>query len=402
VPVEPPDMPDTKVLTDLLGTQGLGFGGSKWSNDPAVFRSNPEWFQRLSSLDVLRDPEHWLDQATTLHSFSSSPKTVLARSEARSRYLDGESIYILGLDRTVKPLRDLCDGLAADLALNPEDVTVQAWAAGGPTSVGMHFDLDYNFNLQVAGRKQWKTAPNVLVTNPINSHHATGGGTFINDAGHELPSEMPEDAQRWLAEPGDVVYLPRGTWHTTYTTEATFAMAFVIQPWTWANHMVVALRDRLHADARWRERVMGARRLTEHAQLKATARDIIAASRDILADLGPSEILYPSLWGERSVFFKRREGVVNYRFDLLSGTLTWQLGGEQSEFPVPSWASSAVEFMVNASRSWSLAVAQDLVSSDDVPFLIMLVRRLVAAGFLEDAPVALGGVARVPNKRNET
>ena len=49
------------------------------------------------------------------------------------RYLDGESIYILGLDRTVKPLRDLCDGLAADLALNPQDVTVQAWAAGGAT-----------------------------------------------------------------------------------------------------------------------------------------------------------------------------------------------------------------------------------------------------------------------------
>src|SRR6516165_2032068 len=64
VPIEPPDMPDTKVLTDLLGTQGLGFGGSKWSNDPAVFRSNPEWFQRLSSLDVLNDCERWLDRAT--------------------------------------------------------------------------------------------------------------------------------------------------------------------------------------------------------------------------------------------------------------------------------------------------------------------------------------------------
>ena len=113
-------------------------------------------------------------------------------------------------------------------------------------------------------------------------------------------------------------------------------------------------------------------------------------------------MLYPSLWGEGSVFFKRREGIVNFRFDVSSGTLTWQLGDERAQFPVPSWARSTVEFMVNANRSWSLAVAQDLVSSDAVPFLIMLVRRLVAAGFLEDAPVMLGGLARVPDKRNET
>ena len=58
--------------------------------------------------------------------------------------------------------------------------------------------------------------------------------------------------------------------------------------------------------------------------------------------------------------------------------------------------------MVNASRSWSLAVAQDLVRSDAVPFLIVLVRRLVAAGFLEDAPAALGGLAQVSDERNKT
>jgi hypothetical protein len=393
------EMPDTKVLTDLLGAEDLRFHGLKWSNDPAVFRSNREWFQRLSSLDVLRDPEQWLDRATSLQSFLSADP--LARSEARSRYLNGESIYILGLDRTVKPLRDLCNGLAADLALNPADVTVQAWAAGAPTSVGMHFDLDYNFNLQVTGRKHWRTAPNDLVPNPIKSYHVTPGDVFVNDAGRKLPSEMPEDAQNWLAEPGDVVYVPRGTWHATCTTEATFAMAFVVLARTWADHVVVALKDRLHADPRWRERVMGARRLAEHAQLKTTARDVIAASRDILADLGPSEMLYPSLWGGRPLFFKRREEIVNFRFDVLSGTLAWQLGDERGKFQVPLWARSAVEFMVNAGRSWSLAVAEDLVSRDAAPFLSVLVRKLVAAGFLEDAPAALGGVAQVPD-RNET
>jgi hypothetical protein len=80
-------MLDTTVLTDLLGGEGVGFRGSKWSNHPAIFHSNPEWFQRLSSFDVLRDPEEWLDRATALCSFPNPD--ALARSEARRRYLDG-------------------------------------------------------------------------------------------------------------------------------------------------------------------------------------------------------------------------------------------------------------------------------------------------------------------------
>jgi hypothetical protein len=384
---------------NLLGDEGASFCGSEWSNDPAVFRSNPEWFRRLASLDVLRNPEDWLDRATALFSFPNVD--ALARSEARSRFRDGESVYIFGLDRTVKPLRDMCNGLAADLGLQASDVTVQAWAAGGATSVGMHFDLDYNFNLQIAGRKQWRTAPNDLVVNPISSHHASLGGTYVNDAGCKLPCEMPESARTWVADPGDVVYVPRGTWHATCTTEATFAMAFVIQPLTWADHMSRALKDRLHADARWRQRVMGARQLAQHARLKATARDIIAASSDILAKIGPSEILYRSLWGQQPVFFRRREGIVNLQLDKPSGTLTWQHGNEHHEFQVPLWARCAAEFMVNTGRSWSMAIAHDLVSSDEVPFLSLLVRRLVTAGFLEEAPAASGGVERVPDKRSE-
>jgi hypothetical protein len=386
-------MPDTTVLTNLLGDEGVAFCGSKWANNPAAFRSNPEWFDRLASLDVLRDPEQWLDRATSLLSFPNIEP--LARSEARHRYLEGESIYIFGLDRTVKPLRDLCDGLASDLAINPQDVMVQAWAAGGATSVGMHFDLDHNFNLQVMGRKQWRMAPNDLVSNPISSHHAATGGTFVSDEGRKLPSQMPEDAQTWLVDPGQVVYVPRGAWHATSTTEATLAIAFVIQSPTWADLLARTLKDRLHADPRWRERVMGARQLSHHAQLKATAREVIGASRDILADVAPTEMLYRSLWGQSPAFFKRRKGVAGVRLDASAGKLTWQDDEKRGEFVVPLWARSAVEFMVRATSSWSIAVAHELVSNDDVPFFNLLVRRLVEAGFLENAPATSGGVARI-------
>ena len=90
------------------------------------------------------------------------------------------------------------------------------------------------------------------------------------------------------------------------------------------------------------------------------------------------------------------------RFDVSSGILTWQRCDDRGEFRVPLWARSAGEFMMNASDSWSLAVAEDLISSDEAPFLFVLVNRLVEAGFLEEASPALGGVSHVPNKCNES
>ena len=386
-------MPGNTTISSLLGGSGSAFRTSKWPEDLAVFRSDPDWFQTLSSMSVLRDPDEWLDRAPELVSFRTFD--ILARSEARRAYLAGESIYIIGLDRTVKPLRDLCDGIAADLAVNPRHVMVQAWAAGGATSVGMHFDLDYNFNLQITGRKQWQAAPNDLVAHPISSHHAgAGSGSIAADSGRELPTEMPADARTWQADPGDVVYVPRGVWHSTRTTEATFAIAFVIQPPTWADHLSTTLRDRLHGDARWRERVLGARDIGRHAELKTTALDVLSAAREILSTLGPSEMLYPSLWGQRPVFFKRRDDVVSSRLDAASGMLAWQRDGASAELAVPAWARRAVEYIVNTPGSWSIAVVHDLVDHQDVLFLNLLLKQMTEAGLLESTPAPSGGVAR--------
>src|SRR5262245_16729545 len=134
------ELTDKTVLANLLGSASQSFGDDKWPNDLLRFRCDPDWFQTLTSHAVLSDSEEWLDRAPELRSFRSFE--ILARSEARRRYRDGESIYIIGLERTIEPLRNLCNGLADDLALNPAYVMVQAWAAGGATNVGMHFDLD--------------------------------------------------------------------------------------------------------------------------------------------------------------------------------------------------------------------------------------------------------------------
>ena len=301
---------------------------------------------------------------------------------------------MIGLERAMKPLRELCDGLAADLALSPASLAEEAWAAGGPTSVGMHYDLDFNFNLQISGRKEWRTAPNDLVANPIGSYHVTATTGVAAESGRAMPTEMPADAQTWIAEPGDVIWLPQGTWHATRTEEPTIAMAFVIQPPTWADHVASAVRDRLHEDARWRERLLSTRDIGRHGALKARALEALAAARVVVTGMGPSEMLYWSLWGQRSPSVRRRADVTDWKLDASSGVLAWRQDGALHEIEVPKWGHAVLERLASSSDSWPMALLHDLVDNDDVPFLNILIGRLKDAGFLELVAAASGGVAR--------
>jgi 50S ribosomal protein L16 3-hydroxylase len=368
------------AIASLTGSEDGRFGSGEWPAEPMLCRSEPAWFGALAALDVLRDPELWLDRAPTLGSFRTPGP--LARSEARRRYAGGESIYITGLDQAVGTLRDLCDALAADLAVAPASVTVEAWAAGAATTVGMHFDHDFNFNVQILGGKRWQTAPNRSVLHPVTSHHV-GRDAVIKASGEPSPTRMPDGARAWEVEPGDVMYLPQGVWHATETTGPTFALAFVIKPRSWAQHLAGALVDRLHAEPRWRARVFGTRAPARAAGMRATASDAIAASTSALASLSPAELVHMAAWGTPETFV-RAEGVADVRLERpeTGGRLTWTRGGTAAQLSVPEWARGAVEFIADATSPWSIAAIHELGRPEDELFLNALVLQMVGAGLL--------------------
>ena len=83
-------MPD-RVIPNLIGGGSSSFRrGASWPDAPALFHAKREWFADIASLSIFKDPEEWLNRAPELTSFITGG--VLARSEARRRYLQGESI----------------------------------------------------------------------------------------------------------------------------------------------------------------------------------------------------------------------------------------------------------------------------------------------------------------------
>ena len=124
--------------------------------------------------------------------------------------LDGTTVVLQGLHRTWRPVIDLVTELSAELAC---PVQANAYITP-PDSRGFdaHYDVHDVFVIQLAGRKLWQVHAPVhlhpLADQPWTSHRA---------AVEARAAEAP--LLEVTLEPGDVLYLPRGTVHGALTRD---------------------------------------------------------------------------------------------------------------------------------------------------------------------------------------
>lgn len=118
-----------------------------------------------------------------------------------------------------------------------------------------HFDQNINFVLQIKGTKHWKVAPNSHLKSPMTRH--TMGQpvdpemmTYLNGP---MPTEMPSDAEDFELNPGSLLYVPRGYWHSTEAQGDALALNFTFTAPTWVDLLTAALRGRLITSPEWRE-----------------------------------------------------------------------------------------------------------------------------------------------------
>ena len=118
-----------------------------------------------------------------------------------------------------------------------------------------HFDQNVNFVLQIHGTKKWWLAPNRHVENPLSRH--TMGlpmdsemQTYVEAA---MPTKMPSEIEPITLKPGSVLFVPRGTWHTTQAESDALSLNFTYSAPTWLDLLTAALRSRLALSSEWRE-----------------------------------------------------------------------------------------------------------------------------------------------------
>lgn len=118
---------------------------------------------------------------------------------------------------------------------------------------GLHFDYVHVFILQVEGEKQWRISDRPAVPWPRENLIARDRDRWNRD--NPAQSVPPPDAGTFTElrlSPGDVLYLPPGTWHEASAEGASLGLTLSFRPLLFAEYVARRLEQHLAAQPRWR------------------------------------------------------------------------------------------------------------------------------------------------------
>jgi 50S ribosomal protein L16 3-hydroxylase len=241
----------------------------------------------LASLDALLGA--WPDRVEVLlPDVADEASTITAsRHDAAKLFASGMGLLFNEAQLHAPNLVRWLDAMRTELglsALTQQRCLLYATPAGKGTAP--HFDQNVNFVFQVHGTKTWWLAPNRNVVRPMTRHTM---GLVVDPelqsyATLPMPDELPADRTEVVLAPGSVLFVPRGTWHSTHATTDALSLNFTFSPPTWIDVLTAALRSRLALSSDWRETAAPLCAETFETLLRALADDALHwNATDILA-----------------------------------------------------------------------------------------------------------------------
>jgi ribosomal protein L16 Arg81 hydroxylase len=173
------------------------------------------------------------------------------------RPADGITLQAFRICDRLERLASFCAGIKIGLSL-PGSVTMTGYAVPAGMGFGTHFDCQPNFILQVEGTKRWRFSPRPAVAwPPMNVSHAARAAE-LKDRHPFLDVAYPPDERDFvdqLLSPGDVLFLPAGTWHQTESSDLSLSLTMTCIPSTTADLVEDTLRTSLSRREGWRSNV---------------------------------------------------------------------------------------------------------------------------------------------------
>ncbi len=141
------------------------------------------------------------------------------RSLIKPLYDTGWTIYFHSI--WDEQMEGVLEEISKELGVPSGGTRMSAWASKHGPGVPVHFDGNDNIVIQAVGTKSWSYAANHSVKHPTVGHvwgHKITPGSF---QARETPEVwLDVHANEWKKVdlvPGDVIFMPRGVWHTVST-----------------------------------------------------------------------------------------------------------------------------------------------------------------------------------------
>lgn len=215
----------------------------------------------------------------------------LLPAEVKALIEGGGTVYLREIQQCIPHLATLVNHLKADLDYPGPIANDTFWSSRG-FGLDLHFDLTTTFTLQMHGTKAWRVGRCPAVRGPKHRGFALNG-QYYTVGGTSLPVPEPDHFMEVVLEPGDVLYVPAGTWHEAKGMEQSFAITFKIPPYdVWDEIVVPLLKSLLPDSIDWRQIPPGlaGRELADY--LGERRREIASALEQLDAGSAPLRALW--------------------------------------------------------------------------------------------------------------
>jgi hypothetical protein len=222
--------------------------------------------------------------------------------------LAGATISVFGLEAAHEGAAHLVNEFQRLLGFSGK-VSAYCWISPPGGGVSPHWDGTSGLMFQVAGSKRWRIHRHVSVPWPMQRGFADSNGKLMFE-GHLEPWEREaarystRDSRSLVMRPGDVLYIPPGTWHSTEAEGGGDSLGFGIcfDSKSVCDLLKDALSDELMKHVEWRHHLaqaMTARiRSGEQApvELRGFIRERADELRSWIAKPGMLEIALENEW----------------------------------------------------------------------------------------------------------
>lgn len=246
-----------KAFVELLAPFTLDeFLDQHWGKFSLASSSKHDWLPSLFSWEKLRRAVRDLDLPCKLATRDSQGHQQERNAEGafvNDQLTPGTTICIQDLHRNDPELSALlCD--AREMFGMAGGHVVSCYASADAGGFGLHYDDQHVFILQVDGTKRWRFGRAPAVAYPPNNllvQHRAEQQRVRPDL--VVPEPRAEDVLETRLVPGQVLYLPPGTWHAAQAEELSLGLTLSFAPTRFLPTIGDCVRRTLERDPLYRE-----------------------------------------------------------------------------------------------------------------------------------------------------
>lgn len=252
------------LLENLLGVSTAEFAQAYWGR--TYLRASIGLEEMHAALGGPWSLPQWRAATELAYRWPGSPRTLQALPIPGQDHLELRKIQPEQLDAALASgatiIGDALDTRLSTLAATLKDelnvpgpVSTYASLSPGGEAAVPHYDSSHVFALQLEGRKRWRLSPRPMVENPSRGRRISADGQV--DSRHRIEDETIEQISldgldTVVLEPGDILYVPAGTIHSTEALERSLSVMCNFAPPRFDALVELMVRRTLCAGAKWR------------------------------------------------------------------------------------------------------------------------------------------------------